>query len=86
MAVYVFTVNLLIYLLPAPGCPRGYTGAGGISDGGLHHNCSGGIAAFVDRKLFGTSHLYRYGGFRNLYFPNDQEHAPLVDPEGLFGK
>ena len=58
---------MLNYLIPAPGCPRGYTGAGGISDGGSYNNCSGGMAAFLDRKLFGISHLYRYGGFKNLY-------------------
>ena len=39
--------------IPAPGCPVGYTGPGGISDGGRYEGCTGGIYRYIDVQLFG---------------------------------
>ena len=38
---------------------RGYVGPGGIADGGLYPNCTGGAAGYIDRLLFG-SHMYQH--------------------------
>ncbi|KPP74953.1 hypothetical protein Z043_105843 [Scleropages formosus] len=54
----------LTFLLPVPGCPRGYLGAGGISDNGMYPNCSGGAAGYIDRWLFGQ-HIYKYPTFKS---------------------
>lgn len=37
---------------------RGYLGPGGIQDGGLYENCTGGAAAYIDRLIFGPNHMY----------------------------
>lgn len=34
-------------------------GAGGIGDGGLYRNCTGGAAGYIDRWMFGDN-MYRY--------------------------
>ena len=38
---------------------RGYVGPGGIADGGLYSNCTGGAAGYIDRLIFG-SHMYQH--------------------------
>lgn len=74
-------IHLCITLLAAaPGCPRGYTGPGGLHMAGQYANCTGGVAGFLDREILGASHLYRGGTFRKLY---GSETA--FDPEGLLG-
>ncbi|KAJ0171377.1 hypothetical protein K1T71_012927 [Dendrolimus kikuchii] len=71
-------------LVPAPGCPRGYMGPGGLhlsftSEVSLQ-NCTGGIAGHIDRLLLGANHLYRGGTFKKVY------HTTLPhDPEGILG-
>ena len=37
--------------IPAPGCPVGYTGPGGISDGGRYEGCTGGISSYSERII-----------------------------------
>ncbi|XP_037874035.1 heparan-alpha-glucosaminide N-acetyltransferase [Bombyx mori] len=68
----------------APGCPRGYSGPGGIhlSAAGNHSlkNCTGGIAGYIDRTLLGPAHLYRGGTFKELY-----RTVVPHDPEGILG-
>ncbi|XP_014789464.1 heparan-alpha-glucosaminide N-acetyltransferase [Octopus bimaculoides] len=76
---------LIIYLcvtfcLPVPGCPTGYLGPGGISDDGKYKNCTGGAAGYIDRTVFGSSHMYQRGTFMEMY----HTHEPF-DPEGLLG-
>ncbi|XP_028168609.1 heparan-alpha-glucosaminide N-acetyltransferase-like [Ostrinia furnacalis] len=69
--------------VPAPGCPRGYMGPGGLhlsAAGQQLQNCTGGVAGHVDRLILGPSHLYQKGTFRQLY------HTSLPhDPEGILG-
>uniref|UniRef100_A0A4W4H557 Heparan-alpha-glucosaminide N-acetyltransferase catalytic domain-containing protein n=1 Tax=Electrophorus electricus TaxID=8005 RepID=A0A4W4H557_ELEEL len=70
----------LTFLLPVPGCPRGYLGPGGIGDVGLHPNCTGGAAGYIDRWLLGESHIYQTPSSRVVY----QTIVPY-DPEGILG-
>uniref|UniRef100_A0A8B9MUS7 Heparan-alpha-glucosaminide N-acetyltransferase n=1 Tax=Accipiter nisus TaxID=211598 RepID=A0A8B9MUS7_9AVES len=50
----------LTFLLPVPGCPRGYLGPGGIGDFGSYPNCTGGAAGYIDRLLLGEKHIYQH--------------------------
>uniref|UniRef100_A0A8C5R243 Heparan-alpha-glucosaminide N-acetyltransferase n=1 Tax=Leptobrachium leishanense TaxID=445787 RepID=A0A8C5R243_9ANUR len=50
----------LTFLLPVPGCPKGYLGPGGIGDYGLYQNCTGGAAGYIDKWLLGPNHIYQY--------------------------
>lgn len=45
--------------LPA-GCPTGYTGAGGLADGGKYAGlgCTGGAHRAIDVAIFGLHHIY----------------------------
>lgn len=71
-------------LVPAPGCPRGYMGPGGLhmsANGSLpFENCTGGIAGYIDRLILGPNHLYKGGSFKKIY----QTTLPH-DPEGILG-
>lgn len=70
----------LTFLLPVPGCPRGYLGPGGIGDMGLYANCTGGAAGYIDRWLLGESHIYQNPSSRVIY----ATRMPY-DPEGVLG-
>uniref|UniRef100_A0A087XSP2 Si:dkey-192p21.6 n=1 Tax=Poecilia formosa TaxID=48698 RepID=A0A087XSP2_POEFO len=67
------------FLLPVPGCPAGYLGAGGIGDDGLYPNCTGGAAGHIDRWMFGDN-MYRYPTWKEMYLT-----ALPFDPEGILG-
>uniref|UniRef100_A0A3B3WJE5 Uncharacterized protein n=1 Tax=Poecilia mexicana TaxID=48701 RepID=A0A3B3WJE5_9TELE len=67
------------FLLPVPGCPAGYLGAGGIGDDGLYPNCTGGAAGHIDRWMFGDN-MYRYPTCKEMYLT-----ALPFDPEGILG-
>ena len=44
--------QLVVYLVPAPGCGRGYAGPGGLHDWAPDHNntgCIGGITGYIDK-------------------------------------
>ncbi|XP_059422219.1 heparan-alpha-glucosaminide N-acetyltransferase [Carassius carassius] len=69
----------LTFLLPVPNCPIGYLGAGGIGDDGLHPNCTGGAAAYIDRWLFGDN-IFWYPTCKVLYRTTEP-----FDPEGVLG-
>ncbi|KAJ8412810.1 hypothetical protein AAFF_G00117610 [Aldrovandia affinis] len=69
----------LTFLMPVPGCPIGYLGAGGIGDGGLYPNCTGGAAGYIDRWLMGDN-IYRYPTCKELY-----RTTQPFDPEGVLG-
>ncbi|KAF9420505.1 hypothetical protein HW555_003255 [Spodoptera exigua] len=71
-------------LVPAPGCPRGYMGPGGLHLSAVSNvslqNCTGGIAGYIDRVILGADHLYQRGSFRKIY------HTTVPhDPEGILG-
>ena len=56
MGLLLGTWMAIMYLPRVPdvvNCPVGYTGPGGRADGGKYANCTGGMAAFVDRSLLG---------------------------------
>ena len=38
----------------------GYLGPGGLHDGGKFSNCTGGAAGYIDRVIFGDSHIYNW--------------------------
>ncbi|XP_045762205.1 heparan-alpha-glucosaminide N-acetyltransferase-like [Maniola jurtina] len=83
--ILIVAVQVCITLLvPAPGCPPGYSGPGGLHRTALGdfslQNCTGGIAGYIDRLLLGPSHLYEHGTFRKVY------HTVVPhDPEGILG-
>ncbi|XP_053920700.1 heparan-alpha-glucosaminide N-acetyltransferase isoform X2 [Cuculus canorus] len=70
----------LTFLLPVPGCPRGYLGPGGIGDFGKYPNCTGGAAGYIDRLLLGEKHMYQHPSSSVIY----QTTMPY-DPEGILG-
>ncbi|XP_071598824.1 heparan-alpha-glucosaminide N-acetyltransferase [Heliangelus exortis] len=70
----------LTFLLPVPGCPRGYLGPGGIGDFGNYPNCTGGAAGYIDRLLLGEKHIYQHPSSSVIY----QTTMPY-DPEGILG-
>jgi heparan-alpha-glucosaminide N-acetyltransferase len=70
----------ITFAIPFPGCPAAYVGPGGISDGGAHANCTGGVAAYIDYKFFGADHIYDDGTFVGPY-----QTTVFHDPEGLLG-
>jgi len=75
---------LLVYLSVAlgakvEGCPRGYLGPGGISEGGKYFNCTGGIHRWLDIHVFGYNQIYHHPTCKELY------NCIAYDPEGLLG-
>lgn len=75
----LLTVHLgLVYGLPVPGCPTGYVGPGGLSEGGRYANCTGGATRYVDSILLGEHHMYKWPTPQALY----QTTLPF-DPEGF---
>ncbi len=71
---------VLTFLLPVPGCPTGYLGAGGTAqlDPSLA-GCTGGAAAHIDRLVFGLAHIYQTPTCQTTY------GTGAYDPEGLLG-
>ncbi|XP_012553482.2 heparan-alpha-glucosaminide N-acetyltransferase isoform X1 [Hydra vulgaris] len=70
----------ITFRLPVPGCPTGYLGPGGLSEGGKYFYCTGGAAGYIDKLVFGEKHLYRNPSLKNIYLTKQN-----FDPEGLLG-
>lgn len=70
----------ITFLYKVPGCPTGYLYPGGMAHHGDYKNCTGGAAGYIDRQVFGESHLYQQPSFKKMY----QTTQPY-DPEGLLG-
>ncbi|OWZ15655.1 hypothetical protein PHMEG_00010670 [Phytophthora megakarya] len=71
-------VNLLLtFTLHVPGCPTGYIGPGGLADGGVYRNCTGGAHLYVDSLVFGVQHIFQTPTCQPRY-----QTGPY-DPEGL---
>lgn len=68
------TANYILLL------PRGYIGPGGLHEGGAYSNCTGGAAGYIDRAVFGSSHVYSHPTSAIIYNSNT-----AYDPEGLLG-
>ena len=76
------------FALKVPGCPTGYMGPGGLHDSSKYWNCTGGAAAWIDRKFFGYNHIYDEPTSRAVYQVDqfiDGEEGNHHDPEGLLG-
>jgi len=39
---------------------RGYVGPGGLHEYGLHHNCTGGAAGYIDKVVLSIDHIYKW--------------------------
>ena len=55
-------------------------GPGGLDQGGLYQNCTGGSAGYIDLLLIGKPHLYARPTCQKIY----QTTMPF-DPEGILG-
>ena len=74
----------LTFLLPVPGCPKGYLGPGGLTG---NEKCTGGAAGYIDRLIFGPRHIYNDPTCKDPG-PGDIPSNYLCeayDPEGLLG-
>ena len=76
MICIVIIHTCLTFLVDVPGCGRGYLGPGGLEDGEKHVNCTGGVAGYIDRAVFGN-HMYKHPPCEKLY-----ETKVYYDPEG----
>lgn len=77
-------ILLVFYLImhlgvPAPGCPPGYAGAGGLAEEGKYEFCTGGIHRYLDMKLFGYKFIYHHPTCLEIY------QCRPYDPEGFLG-
>ena len=60
---------------------RGYLGPGGLYDNSsVNGSCIGGATGYIDRLVFGKSHLYQNPTPKATY------QTAAFDPEGLLGK
>lgn len=81
---WIFVICLVIihtcltFLVNLPGCPKRYIGPGGLDEFGKYPNCTGGVAGYIDRKIFGN-HMYKNPPCHILYETN-----VYYDPEGKF--
>jgi heparan-alpha-glucosaminide N-acetyltransferase len=76
VTVLVIIHTCVTFLANVPGCGKGYLGPGGLDDHGDFFNCTGGIAGYIDRQVFGE-HMYRNAACKKLY-----EIDVYLDPEG----
>ncbi|XP_076162812.1 heparan-alpha-glucosaminide N-acetyltransferase [Ptiloglossa arizonensis] len=77
IASIVTAHTLITFLLPVPGCPKGYLGPGGKYDHrGKYMNCTAGAAGYIDRMIFGNHTYFRT---KNFAYGSLLRH----DPEGL---
>ncbi|CAL4203893.1 unnamed protein product, partial [Meganyctiphanes norvegica] len=72
--------TLLTFLLPVPGCPKGYLGPGGLHEGGKFFNCTGGAAGYIDKLILGRQHVYPHPTCKTIY-----DSTEPYDPEGILG-
>ncbi|XP_063729761.1 heparan-alpha-glucosaminide N-acetyltransferase-like isoform X2 [Symsagittifera roscoffensis] len=75
--------TLITFVVQIDGCPRGYVGPGGLQYDPDYNltNCTGGVAGFIDRTVFGLDHTYQHPTARQIYGYNVLPY----DPEGLLG-
>lgn len=71
---------VLTFAVDVPGCPKGYTGPGGLGEGYPEaFNCTGGMAGYIDRIALGK-HIYRWPTIKDVY-----KTVIPFDPEGILG-
>ena len=78
VSVLVTVHTCVTFLVYVPGCGRGYLGPGGLHDDGNYENCTGGIAGYIDRAVFGN-HIHKHPTCYKVY-----ETQVGYDPEGTF--
>jgi len=82
--LFIFAIvaghTCIVFLLPVPGCPKGYLGPGGLAEGGKYFNCTGGATGYIDKLLLGDSHTYGNPTCKEIY-----STTLNFDPEGLLG-
>ncbi|CAK9797350.1 Heparan-alpha-glucosaminide N-acetyltransferase [Anthophora plagiata] len=77
MAGIILTHTLITFLMPVPGCPRGYLGPGGPYEyRGKYTNCTAGAAGYIDRSIFGD---HMYSKTQHSVYGSIERY----DPEGL---
>lgn len=74
--VLVLIHTCLTFFVNVPGCGRSYLGPGGLDNHGNYTNCTGGVAGYIDRGIFG-GHMYKNAVCHKLY-----ETKVDFDPEG----
>jgi len=82
MSLILLVHQLIVYLVPAPGCEAGYAGPGGLHDWtptGNNSGCIGGITGYVDKAFFTSQHIYGNPTAKAVY------SASAFDPEGILG-
>ena len=79
MILIVTFHTCVTFLLPVPGCPKGYLGPGGYHHHGDYYNCTGGAAGYIDRLVFGD---HVYSKKENVVYGPILRH----DPEGNIRK
>ena len=75
----VMAYLLITYVTKLDGCPRGYTGPGGIGNWGQFPDCTGGVALYLDKKIFGSDHIFTGPTCLEVY------QTGIFDPEGFLG-
>lgn len=75
--------QLVVHLVPAPGCSPGYAGPGGLhewtNNTSNNMGCIGGITGYIDRLVLTTPHIYGNPTAKVVY------GAGAFDPEGILG-
>ncbi|KAG7207828.1 hypothetical protein KM043_009429 [Ampulex compressa] len=79
MIVILLVHSGITFGLAIPGCPIGYLGPGGLHDDGMHRDCAGGSAGYIDRSWLKEAHLYQKSGVSSVY-----KSGPF-DAEGILG-
>jgi predicted acyltransferase len=84
------TVYLCVqFLMPVPGCPTGYIGPGGLAENGQYFNCTGGAHGYIDRTIWGPTHMYHTrlpnGDVVSAATCQEPYECIVYDPEGTLG-
>lgn len=78
MFILITIHTAVTFSVGIPGCEKGYIGPGGLHDHGKYFNCTGGVAGYIDRAVFGE-HMYKHPTCEKVY-----ETDVYYDPEGNF--
>eukprot|EP00755_Sulcionema_specki_P014161 Sspe_Gene.55938::Locus_30777_Transcript_1_4_Confidence_0.692_Length_2199::g.55938::m.55938/K10532/HGSNAT; heparan-alpha-glucosaminide N-acetyltransferase len=91
LAVLWLAVSLGVKIHSPDGqeCPRGYLGPGGVSQHSRAFGCTGGVARWLDEKMFGQ-HVWDACFPCSIYMEYDMttmtcRGTPTHDPEGMLG-
>ncbi|XP_022915927.1 heparan-alpha-glucosaminide N-acetyltransferase-like [Onthophagus taurus] len=77
IACFVIIHTCITFLVNVPGCGKGYLGPGGLHDHAKHELCTGGVAGYIDREIFGN-HMYQKPTCTFVY-----QTTQAFDPEGF---